>query len=226
MTRTYCEIDWRPILQYQGRPCEFMAKAWDGDHNKTIAALQEELQRNDIDSVVIETSHNRSEYTAGGRPRAGINPNQPHVQLCFTLNGKPVCIPSAKYGDWMQNLKAIQMTLRARRLEREKYGCATIEQQYEGHTQLPGGDGSGSSSLSSPPTNPTNPTTAARLLITLSGATGIGERDILENQDTFHETYKTARTKAHPDKGTANSSDEMFASVQRARQIILDHKGW
>ncbi len=223
MTSKYCEIDWRPIRSFGGRSCERKPRAWDGGFDKTIAALKDELERNDIDSVVIETHHSRSDYTMGDRPKSGINPAQPSVQIVFMLDGSEVCIPSSMYADWVQNLKAIQMTLRSRRLERDKYGCSTMEQQYRGHAQLPTGH-TAVEALAT--TKPNDPMTAARLLITLSKMGGIGERDLLDDRDKFESVCKAAILKSHPDKGAPNSSDEMFEAVQKAQKFIQEYKGW
>jgi len=223
MKNKYCEFDWRPIRTFSGQSCQHKARAWDGGFDKTLAALKDELERNDIDSVVVETFHSLSDYTMGNRPKSGINPSRPSVQIVFMLDGVEVCIPSSMYADWVQNLKAIQMTLRGRRLEREKYGCATMEQQYRGHAQLPTG-GTAVSELAN--TTPDTPMKSARLLITLSKLGGIGERDLLESPEIFHNVYKAARLNSHPDKGAPNSSDEMFDAVEKARTFILEYKGW
>lgn len=213
-----CEIDWRPMSHFKGRACENESAAWKKPFDHTMASLREELTNNGIESALIETYHSRIEYTMGGRPRAGIAPGQPSVQIFFEVNGLPVCIPSAKYADWGQNLKAIQMTLRARRLEREKYGCSTIEQQYQGHAQLP----EGRSTIHAP----TGPENAAALLLRVSTLPDIKIADILENQDTFRAAFKAAAKRAHPDSGKVDSSEEIMDAVGKAKKIIEEFKGW
>lgn len=213
---SYCEIEWRPMTLFKGRECQWKCSRWGNDFNHTLNMLRAELVRNEIEDVVIETYHQYSQYTVGGRPKAGIDPNQPAVQIFFNAGTIPVCIPSSMYGDWDQNLKAIQMTLRGRRLEREAYGCATIEEQYQGHSQLPPG-GSTMTSTGG------GPVASALMLLNLAQITSMKTEDVLGDPEVFHKVFKAATIKAHPDKG---GSQEMQAAVNRAREEIGAFKGW
>lgn len=210
-----CEIEWRPMTNFKGRPPEWHAKRWDNGFDHTMAALRLELERNEIDSVVIETYHDRSDYTMGGRPKAGVDPKQAGVQVFFMAGKNPVCIPCARFADWVQNLKAIQMTLERNRLIRD-YGCLTLEEQYAGRAQLPaGGALTTTGSLYA----------QVRLMLDLAKRTDLGIEDAIKSPGVFHEVYKAAANNAHPDKGKGGS-DELMAGLNRARAAIIASKGW
>jgi len=203
------------MTHFKGRHCEWMPSRWGNGWDHTINALRNELIRNKITDAVIETYHSRSDYTVSGRPKSGSQPNNPSVQIWFKIGDDPVCIPCSRFKDWSENLKAIQMSIRSKRLERE-YGCSTIEEQYRGHAQLPAG-GSGITHAGE------GVFASARLILNVSKNTSLKVEDVLDDEGVFDEIFKSASKHTHPDKG---GSQELMAAVNNARSSIRSAKGW
>lgn len=210
-----CEIDFRPMTVYKGRSCEYAAKRWDCDLNKAVRQLVVELTNADVLDAIIETNHQRADYTMSGRPRSGVEPSKPAIQVWFKLDDRPICFPSSRYDSWIQNIKAVGMTLERQRLIRD-YGCVTIEEQFSAFAALPG---SGQTTL----TKGGGPMNSALMLLNLADITDMKADQVLADPDVFHKVFKSATLKAHPDKG---GSQEMQAAVNRAREEIRVFKGW
>ncbi len=216
MATRSCELDFRPMTHFNGRPCEWKPKRWKNGLEHTINALRDELDRSEITDALIETYHARSDYTISGRPRSGANPDNPSVQIFFKIGETPICIPCSRFCEWPENLKAIQMALRSKRLERE-YGCSTIEEQYRGHAQLPSGE------ISNHVYQKSVAIVSARLILTVSRNTDFKSDDLLEDEGTLDSVFKEASINAHPDKG---GSTELMSSINKARDVIRSSNGW
>lgn len=214
--KTNCEIDFRPMLTWHGKKPERKPDRWDNPADHTMRSLTEELIRNEISDALLETYHDRSDLKMNGLPKAGSTPTQPGVQIWFKINELEVCLSCNRFKDWMQNIKALQMTLRSRRLERE-YGCASIKEQYAGHAQLPAGN----SSLAIH--GPTDLKKQAQFVVTLAKVTDYTAENIVEDKTTFEAAYRAAAKHAHPDKG---GSAELLTALTKAREAIYAYKGW
>jgi len=72
-----------------------------------------------------------------GMPRSGEpKPIDPGVALYFDLAGKPHCMPCDTYTEVAQNIAAIAAHLEAARAM-ERYGVATLAEQFTGFQALP-----------------------------------------------------------------------------------------
>lgn len=211
------EIDFRPMQTWHGKEPEFRPGRWKNGSVHTMAALADELARNEIDNVLLETYHARNQLKINGLPKADERPTKPGVQLWFQLeDGTPICLSCNRFEDWIENVKALQMTLRSRRLERD-YGCANLEEQYRGHAQLP----AGSSDLTT-----TNSIYGhADFVIKRSERTDVTVEAMLADAELFHEVYKLAAKNTHPDRGR-DGSEELMTALNNSKQAILASKGW
>ena len=107
------------------------------------------------------------------------------------------------------------MTLRSRRLERDLYGCATIEEQYKGHAQLPPGTKQlvqGDAILGQ-----------AEYIVNISKLPDIKAQNILDDQVLFSKVHRAAAKHAHPDH---NGSIELITALNNAKAAIYEYKGW
>lgn len=67
-------------------------------------------------------------------------PDDPGVVVYFTLpNGRKVAMPCDKWDRPEHNLWAVAKTLEAKRAV-ERWGCASMDAEYEGYAALPSGD--------------------------------------------------------------------------------------
>lgn len=208
------EIDFRPMQVWHGRQPEYQAKRWKNPPHHTLAMLKEELERNEIDNALLETYHSRDDLKMNGMPKSGAVPSKPGVQLWFKINDTPICLSCNRFADWDENLKAVQMTLRSRRLERD-YGCANMEEQYRGHAQLPGGGGG--------PISGGSIDAQAKFIINQSKLADITVEALLGDREKFNEICRAAAKHTHPDRG---GSDELMSALNNAKQAIHAYKGW
>lgn len=212
------EIDFRPMQSWVGKEPEFRADRWKNSIIHTMNALKEELVRNEIEDALLETYHSRDQLKMNGLPKSGADPAKPGVQLWFKIGGMPICLSCNRFGDWHENLKAIQMTLRSRRLERE-YGCASMEEQYRGHAQLPGGSSvsvlSGNGSIES----------QVRFVLIRAKKSDVPVESVLESKALFHDVYKLAAKNTHPDRGL-DGSEELMSALNNAKAAIVADRGW
>lgn len=211
------EIDFRPMQTWHGKQPEFKSARWKNGSMHTINALKDELARNEIDNALLETYHARNQLKMNGLPKADERPTKPGVQLWFQLeDGTPICLSCNRFEDWMENVKALQMTLRSRRLERD-YGCASIDEQYRGHAQLPSGSAkikSGDSLYSQ-----------VEFVISRSKRTDVKIEDVLNSAQLFHDVYREASKNTHPDRGL-DGSEELMTALNNARAAIVADRGW
>lgn len=216
---TPCEIDFRPMTVFRGRPCEKMGKRWGDGLDFAVAKLREELTALGCPDAIVETYHTRADYTLSGRPRSGATPSSPEVQVWFKAGARPVCVPSSRFALWIDNIKAVAMTLERQRLIRD-YGCFTIEEQFAAFAALPAGS---PASKPTPSASDTEVLPVARLLVNLAQPTDDTIQTILADKDALDRVYRKASKKAHPDKG---GSEEIQAAVNRARDFIVNFMGW
>lgn len=213
--RPICEIDFRPMTVYRGRKCENEPPRWKDGLDFAVKKLRDELTQIEVLDAVVETYHSREDYTISGWPRSGIKPSRPEVQVWFRIGERPVCVPSARFKDWVDNIKAVAMTLERQRLIRD-YGCFTIEEQFAAFTALPPGGTTAAMQAGSV-------ATCAALILNLAQPTDDKLDRVMTDQAVLDRVYKRASMKAHPDKG---GSAELQAKVNQAREEIERANGW
>jgi len=127
------DVLFRPIHVWRGDPTPVPARdqwgrRWTTDLNKIVNALAKEASALGSRSLMIETDHFPSDYGVSGRPLANAVPKSHRVQVWLDIRSQAVCMPSQRHARWMDNLKAIQLTLERQRLVRS-YGVISIDQQ-------------------------------------------------------------------------------------------------
>ena len=213
-----CEIDFRPMTAYRGQPWPKRApNRWNDTLEFALRMLRSELVAAGSPDAIVETWHGREDYTLSGRPRSGITPRRPEVQVWFRAGQMPVCVPSGKYANWINNLKAVAMTLNRQRLVRD-YGCFTIEEQYTAFSALPpstGNIGVGQTGSAAD--------CAAFLIRTAGMEADLTVEDVLANRDVLRSVARVAAKRAHPDVG---GTDSLLDQVSKARAEIERVNGW
>lgn len=97
--------------------------------------LARELDRLNARQPILSSN---VELTVNGQPRSGRpEPADPGAAVYFQLNRKPVVLACDSYSRVAQNVAAIAAHIDAMR-RMERYGVATVEQQFTGYLALPG----------------------------------------------------------------------------------------
>lgn len=203
-----CEIIWKPLDIWFGGECEHASTRWRGNSagpDYLERAIGRELAEMDVLDGLIETDHQFGDYTKAGRPRSVAAAKSPRVQLWFTLDGTDICLPSAHFDSWLQNLKAIELTLERQRLIRG-YGVASVKRQYAGFTALP----------ESANATPTGKHAAANLLIRTSGI-NVSADQVISDPVVLKPVYRAAAANAHPDRGGSN---DLMTQVNQAHELL------
>lgn len=212
-----CEIDWRSMDTFHGDEGLSFSEPdrWRG-HTVTARYCEnciiKELEALGIDSAIIETHHQRGDYTFAGRPRADAKPTSAAVQLWFELNGARICMPSSLYRSWQNNLKAIAMTLTNDRRTRD-YGVATMDQQYAGYAELPN---------ASHLTVPYKVEMYAKFLVTAS-RTSQDWKEVARDHEVLAFVYKEAAKNTHPDV-SGQDNQAYMVEVNIARDFIKEYQ--
>lgn len=148
---------------------------------------------------------------ADGLPRSSDGrPTDPGVAVYFRRHGRPLVFACDAYDDAGVNLRAIGLTLEAKR-GIERWGCATAEREFQGYAALPGPEhfaADGSARVADSPSG---------FLVAVEqpwAVLGVAEDAPPEVVDA---AYRTLAKRAHPDAG---GSHEAMTRLNQARDAM------
>lgn len=138
---------------------------------------------------------------ADGMPRSSEGaPTDPGVAVYFRRHGRPFVFACDTYTDAGSNLRAIALTLGAKR-GIERWGCATAEREFQGYAALPGPEHFASAGTGAAQAEPW-------------AVLGVAPDAPAEVVDA---AYRALAKKAHPDAG---GSTEAMARLNVARDAM------
>lgn len=179
-------------------------------YDQVFRQLSYELHKINVDVAIIGTDHPRNQVRIDGKPRGEIEPATPRVSVSFDRGGRTITMQCDAFTQWMQNLKAIAMTLEALRAC-DRYGATSRGEQYRGFEALPPGGGG----------NPFTRETAARWMagqMKIACNVGIGEAIILGNSVEAKACYRKLAAKFHPDQNGGQSAQ--FIQLGHAKEAL------
>ncbi len=193
---TYREATWRFGTTRRSRPNENDPLQRKKDKPVTLAEACErlavELDRLGAGTAVLSSN---VELRVDGRPRSDRTPpRDPGVAVYLQLKAKPIVLACDSYIDVAQNVAAIAAHIDAMR-RMERYGVATVEQQFTGYLALP----------------------APMVVDDWREALG-NPGTLAEAEAAFRERIKAA----HPDQpgGSHTAAAKLTAAIARARETL------
>jgi hypothetical protein len=198
------------MFELQVRPLDKWPRTFTADRRRgrfteaygiVMADCGRELELMGARSAVMLMALADRDIRIDGRPRAGAKPSHPGVILVVeTVQHGTLRFPCDTFDDWLANLRAITLHLKALRAI-DRYGVSVSGEQYTGWAALP------------PPNG--DHWTEAEAVRFLASLLGCKESDVTANPDWI---IRQAEFKKHPDRD-GNVDD--FKKVQRARELLL-----
>lgn len=198
----------RPLTDVAGIPVEGLASPFLAPWASTLDLVARELDYLRAEHTVLEL-----EAVDVRGPLGALTVTGPRVRLSFDSRHGPLSYATGRYGPrtphdaqpWKANVRAIALGLEAlRRVDR--YGIARAGEQYSGWLKLPAGE----------------PSRSAGILLELSGLVGLTATQVVGDPATFRRAYSAAARRLDPDAG---GDPAVWARLQRARVVLLDHHG-
>ena len=172
------------------------------DYGTVMAECGRELELIEAKSAVLLMALQESEIRIDGRPRAGARPSHPGIILAVETNGMGALrFPCDTYDDWLANLRAITLHLKALRAI-DRYGVSVSREQYTGWAALPSPNGDHWDLAAS---------------VDFISVT-IGEPRAKWFPADTRRAITEAEKRTHPDK---RGNPDEFKKVQQARKLIL-----
>lgn len=197
------DIRLRPITIWAGDK----TPPWDRERMpgaRKASAVFKELQREirllGADTAVVETFHREKDLRQDGMLRAGAAlPSAPGV-VVFVENQitGPLRFACDRYAFWLDNLRAVTLTLEALR-GIDRWGVAKSKEQYKGWAALPGVP----HPTETPPCEDSPQEKAAKRLLDLADCPIMRETidQVLNDERKARSVYNQAMKKHHPDVG-------------------------
>lgn len=193
----------RPLTDPATIPAEGLVSPFLAPWSSTLDLVARELDYLRATHTVLEL-----ETPLGATVTAATGPR---VRLSFDSRIGPLSYATGRFGTatdaqpWKANVRAIALGLQALRSV-DRYGITRGGEQYTGWLKLPAGE----------------PARSAGVLVTLSGLAGITPTQVIADPATFHRVYQAAARRLDPDAG---GDVAVWARLQRARTVLLDHHG-
>lgn len=173
--------------------------------SQTLRELSRELDMIGVAACVVQVDVAAEKELRRSEIR---NVRSPAVVVSFTRGKAPLTFAADYFKRWEDNLRAIVLGLEGlRRLER--YHIAQAGDQYRGWQALPA-------------TTTTALSTEAAAQVLAKRSDGFAADDILGVRDAARDAYRSAASRAHPDRG---GSTHDFQLVQEAKRVLEAHFG-
>lgn len=196
------DFTFRPLVGWPGPMTTGRKRAkFRAGYNDTLKLLDAELRHLGARNVVLQVALREDEIRLDGKPRAGSRPSHPGVILSFDSKHGPLSYPCDRFGDWVDNLRAIALSLEHLRAV-DRYGVTKRGEQYQGWTALP-----------PPASSPMTKVEACQVLLRLSGAQAVEMGDVEQQR----KLYRQAAMKHHPDRG---GDAEQFKRLQAVKDVL------
>ena len=131
---TFRPIDiWPGVETHRRRRAPFTAH-----FGSTMQLLGRELRVLNGKLVVVQLAMHEGDFRNDGLPRANARAYHPGVVLAFESKWGPLKYATDEFSDWLDNLRAIALSMEALR-KVDRYGVSKRGEQYTGWKQLPSG---------------------------------------------------------------------------------------
>jgi hypothetical protein len=200
-------VTFRPIDQWPGAETRYRKHApFTAYFGSTMELLGRELRALNAKLVVVQLAMNEADFRNDGLPRASARAFHPGVVLAFESKWGPLKYSTDEFTDWLDNLRAIALSMEALR-KVDRYGVSKRGEQYTGWKALP---------MSTDPA--ANIETEDQAWRVIADAAGIPpDSSLLLNGISEDDAIKRAIKATHPDAG--GDPDE-FRRVMAARKVL------
>lgn len=203
------EIAFRPIERKLLPTCEYQSARFRIGHAETMRELEREAKHLEARHALVLCCAPDHCFRLDGQLKAGAALLTPSIALHLDTPRGPMRFPCGRYGDWVDNLRAIVLSLEALRAV-DRYGVTRTGEQYRGWTALP-------PAATPEEKDPWTTVDEAAAWLREQSKLTVQAAALLEDEEQLQDAYRAAAKRHHPDAG---GTAAMFARLGRAKAFI------
>lgn len=215
------EFSWKPIVNWPGkRTAKQERSRFSASAENTRRLVEAELRHLSARNVVMQADCEASEIRQDGRFRANARMRSSGIVISFDSQHGPLSFACDRYIDWVDNYRAIGMTMEALRAV-SRHGVVKNAEQYKGWKALPAPPGS----VVSTAATSSDVLAAATWLAEISTSAGVPLRvqQIRDIRELYEQARRAARSACHPDRLNGNRGP--WNQLEAAMRILDAHHG-